>query len=142
MGNKVLILGNSNHINDIRFDKLSEDIVTLGSNRIWYKYMPDILSVTDIQIYEDMCDKTDFDKLFMNTKIITNDWLDDQAGERCSEPQQGEFAFFGTEKLVDGTHIGHLQTPTKLDSKESKGHIPDLPERETWFFVHSKKRSN
>lgn len=71
---KVLILGNSNHINKIDFDRLNDDVITLGVNRIWYKFIPDYFTFSDSIIYNELMEKKMFSKL-NNSKIILNDWM-------------------------------------------------------------------
>jgi hypothetical protein len=36
--------------------------------------------------------------------------------------------------LVDGTHIVHLERPTKLDAQKPEAHVPDLPEAKSGLF--------
>jgi hypothetical protein len=47
---KVLVLGNDPQINDIEFDRLDKNIITLGINRIWLKYIPDYFFFNDYEI--------------------------------------------------------------------------------------------
>ncbi len=59
---------------------------------------------------------------------VADDGLDDEAGERRGEPEHGNLVRARAEVLVDGTHVGHLQTPAELDAEEAEAHVPDLPE--------------
>ena len=33
----------------------------------------------------------------------------------------------GAQVFVDGAHVGHLQSPAKLNAEEAEAHVPDLP---------------
>ena len=66
------------------------------------------------------------------------DRLHDQAGDGRGEPEQRKLALVRSEPFVDRRHIAHLQTPAELDSEESEGHVPDLPEREGRFVLHGR----
>ncbi|XWK65422.1 hypothetical protein RBB80_17055 [Tunturiibacter gelidiferens] len=59
---------------------------------------------------------------------VADDGLDEQAGEWGGEPQDGDLIGAGSEVLVDGTHVGHLEAPSELNAEEAEAHIPDLPE--------------
>ena len=63
-----------------------------------------------------------------------NKGLHNQAGQRRGEPQHGDLLRLGAEVLVNGTHVGHLQSPSKLDAHEPKTHVPDFPETQIPFF--------
>lgn len=74
--NKVLLIGNSKHVNSIEFDKLNNSLITIGANRIWYKYIPNYLAFTDPEIYMEMIDKKiNIQEHFKNCNIISNDWF-------------------------------------------------------------------
>jgi len=76
VNNKVLILGNSQHIDAINFGKIADDVTVIGVNRIWYKYIPEYLFFSDIIIYNDMISKgVNFDEKFKNTTIFTSEWI-------------------------------------------------------------------
>ena len=74
VAHKVLILGNSNQINDINFNKLDGKITTIGVNRIWYKYSPNYLVFSDTEIYKELKEQKAFDKL-KDTNIIVSEWI-------------------------------------------------------------------
>lgn len=71
---KVLVLGNSNHLNSINFNKLDKNITTIGVNRIWYKFIPDYFVFSDMEIYKELINQKAFEKL-KNSKIITTEWF-------------------------------------------------------------------
>ena len=52
--NKILVLGNSPHINEIEFDKLDPSIKTIGVNRIWLKHYPSYFFFNDNPILEEL----------------------------------------------------------------------------------------
>lgn len=84
---KVLVLGNSNFINYIEFNKLQPNILTFGVNRIWLKYFPnyfffqdkpiltelnsDIISRSKL-VAKSVCFTSD---LISNSNIILPNWL-------------------------------------------------------------------
>lgn len=51
---KILVLGNSPHINEIEFDKLDPNIKTIGVNRIWLKHYPSYFFFNDNPILEEL----------------------------------------------------------------------------------------
>jgi hypothetical protein len=51
---KILVLGNSPHINEIEFDRLDPRIKTIGVNRIWLKHLPDYFFFNDNDIVEEL----------------------------------------------------------------------------------------
>ena len=68
---------------------------------------------------------------------MAHDGLHNEAGERRGNPEDGQFALFGAEVLVDRAHVGHLQAPAELDAHEPETHVPDLPEGKT-RFIHAR----
>jgi hypothetical protein len=40
-----------------------------------------------------------------------------------------------TEMLENGTHVGHLQTPAKLNAKESHAHVDELEKIQSFSFI-------
>ncbi len=60
---------------------------------------------------------------------LADERLDEQAGERGGEPQDGNLVRRCAEILIDGAHVGELQRPAKLDAQEAEVHVPDLRER-------------
>ncbi len=57
---------------------------------------------------------------------VPNERLHQQAGERRGQPQDWDLVGMRTQVLIDGAHVGLLQTPAKLDAKETKAHVEDL----------------
>lgn len=51
---KILVLGNSPHINEIEFDRLDPNIKTIGVNRIWLKHFPNYFFFNDNDIIEEL----------------------------------------------------------------------------------------
>ena len=73
---KVLVLGNDTQINDIEFDRLGSDIVTLGVNRIWLKHIPNYLFFNDYDIVEELNHAPEtLAQLRQNSTIFSSDWL-------------------------------------------------------------------
>jgi hypothetical protein len=52
--NKILVLGNSPHINEIEFEKLDPRIKTVGINRIWLKHYPNYFFFNDWDIVKEL----------------------------------------------------------------------------------------
>lgn len=54
--NNFLVLGNDNFINQIDFEKIKnlKNITTVGVNRIWHKFLPDILFFIDVEIITEL----------------------------------------------------------------------------------------
>ena len=59
---------------------------------------------------------------------MSDDGLDDESGERRSQPEDRNLVGAGAQVFVDGAHVGHLESPAKLNAEESEAHVPDLPE--------------
>ena len=59
---------------------------------------------------------------------VTDDGLNDESGKRRSKPQHRNLIGLGPQKFVDGTHVGHLQCPAKLNTHKPETHVPDFPE--------------
>jgi hypothetical protein len=73
---KVLVLGNDPQINSIEFDKLHPQIITLGVNRIWLKYIPNYFFFNDIDIIRELSRRPeDTAKLIQKSTIFSSDWL-------------------------------------------------------------------
>lgn len=51
---KVLVLGNDPQINSIDFEKIHPNIVTLGVNRIWLKFIPNYFFFSDLIISNEL----------------------------------------------------------------------------------------
>ena len=68
---------------------------------------------------------------------VSDDWLNDQSGQRRGQPKKRKLAFVSAKIFVDGGHVPHLQAPAELDAKKSETHVPDLPEAEARFRVHA-----
>lgn len=71
----VLVLGNSPQINNIDFNLIRRDIITLGVNRIWLKFVPNFLFFHDVELIREIKDHPEID--FSNTTLIVSDWLKD-----------------------------------------------------------------
>src|SRR5258708_18237202 len=68
---------------------------------------------------------------------VTDDWLNDKPGERCSQPQNRDLVGTRSKVFVDGAHVRHLQSPAELDPEEPEAHVPDLPESQPGFVHHA-----
>lgn len=71
---RVLILGNSPEINDINFKKINKDVVTIGINRIFLKFIPDFLFFNDHDIMQELINKKDEINL-KKLKCVSSDWI-------------------------------------------------------------------
>ena len=58
---------------------------------------------------------------------VADDGLNQHAGERSGQPQDGDLVGACAEIFIDGAHVGHLQAPAKLDAEEAEAHVPYLP---------------
>ena len=65
---------------------------------------------------------------------VANDWLHQQAGQRRRHPQNWNVIGLRTQRFENPAHIRVLQREPKLNSKETKTHVPDLPEGHSGFF--------
>lgn len=73
---KVLVLGNDPQINQIDFDSLSPNIITLGINRIWLKYIPNYFFFHDLTISDELIRQPEkLAKLKQNSIIFSSDWI-------------------------------------------------------------------
>jgi hypothetical protein len=73
---KVLVLGNDPQINDIEFDRLDKNIITLGINRIWLKYIPDYFFFNDYEIAQELLlNQEELAKIKSNSFTFSSDWL-------------------------------------------------------------------
>jgi hypothetical protein len=72
----VLVLGNSQDINNIDFSRLPNNIITLGVNRIWLKHIPNYFFFNDVDILEEL-DRFPETVIQLKTKSInfTSDWF-------------------------------------------------------------------
>lgn len=68
----VLVLGNGPQILDINFELIKPEVITLGVNRIWLKFVPNYLFFHDPEILYEIEKRTDID--FSNTVLIVSDW--------------------------------------------------------------------
>src|SRR5262249_58878870 len=79
---------------------------------------------------------------------VADDGLDQQSGEWRGQPELGEFIRLRSQILVDGAHVGHLQSPTKLNPQKPETHVPDRSEerrvgkecRSGWARYYDRKR--
>ena len=67
---------------------------------------------------------------------MANNGLDDQTGYGGRNPKYGDLTNIRTKCLKYATYIGQLERPAKLDPKESKTHVPYLPEAKSRFVFH------
>lgn len=73
---KVLVLGNDPQINDIEFDRLGSNIITLGVNRIWLKHIPTYYFFNDPEIIDELSEHPEkLVELKMNSTSFSSDWL-------------------------------------------------------------------
>lgn len=73
---KVLVLGNSPQINQIEFNLLHDDVITLGINRIWLKYIPNYFFFHDLIISNELqASPEDLAKLIQHSTIFSSDWI-------------------------------------------------------------------
>ena len=73
--NKVLVLGNSPFINQIDFNRLPKDLVTIGVNRIWLKHIPTYFFFNDSAILTELSKSDLFSDIVRKTKSFSSDWL-------------------------------------------------------------------
>ena len=79
---KILVLGNGPSINDIDFDKIDKDIITIGTNRIWLKYIPNMFYFHDPKIFQELnSNRVMLNRIRQHSKIITSDWLTAQCAK-------------------------------------------------------------
>lgn len=72
---RILVLGNGPFINDIDFDRIQNDIITFGVNRIWLKHYPDYFFFHDPDIMYELLNRKDtITELMSNSKSFTSDW--------------------------------------------------------------------
>ena len=68
---RVLLLGNSPQINEIQFDRIADDVITLGLNRIWLKYIPKYFFFHDLIISNELSRHPEtLAKLIQNSTIF------------------------------------------------------------------------
>ena len=73
---KVLILGNSPYINQIKFDLLDPNVITVGVNRIWHVYNPNYFFFHDYEILDELRNhREEFQQLRKDSTFISSDWL-------------------------------------------------------------------
>jgi hypothetical protein len=77
---RILVLGNDPQINDIEFDRLAPDVITLGVNRIWLKHIPTYYFFNDYDILQELCQHQErLLSIQSNSKCFSSDWLAQQA---------------------------------------------------------------
>src|SRR6185437_7485333 len=59
---------------------------------------------------------------------VADNRLYDQPRKGRGEPEDGNLVGTSAQVFIDGAHVGHLQSPAKLNAEESEAHVPDLPE--------------
>jgi len=73
---KILVLGNSPHINQIDFTRLPSNVITLGTNRIWLKHAPNYFFFNDYEIIKELnLHPEKLAQLRQNSNIFSSDWL-------------------------------------------------------------------
>lgn len=72
----ILVLGNGPQINDIHFNRLSPNIITLGINRIWLAHIPHYFFFNDLIISNELLSYPDtLESLKKNSIIFSSDWI-------------------------------------------------------------------
>lgn len=72
----VLILGNGPSINDINFDRLRPDVITVGVNRIFHVHIPDYFFFHDLEIATELHRRPKvLQELRENSVIFSSDWI-------------------------------------------------------------------
>ena len=66
---------------------------------------------------------------------VADDGLHQQPGQRRRQPQDRDLVGARAQIFVDGAHVGHLQSPAKLNAEEPETHVPDLPEALSVVFA-------
>ena len=56
---------------------------------------------------------------------MADDRLDQQAGQRRRDPQDGQRIDLGAQGLEDAAGVGVLQAEADLDAEEADAHVPD-----------------
>mgnify|MGYP001366722725 CR=1 FL=1 len=79
MKNKVLLIGNGPSIDRIDFTRISQNVITVGTNRAWMKLIPNYLFFNDPKIFQELdnCPR-ELEQLKKHTKIVSSDWLEKQ----------------------------------------------------------------
>jgi len=73
---RVLVLGNDPQINEIEFDRLAPDVITLGVNRIWLKHIPNYLFFNDWVIIDELTANPEIlQAITQKTQVFSSDWL-------------------------------------------------------------------
>ena len=78
MTKKILVLGNSPHINQIEFNRLDPTITTIGVNRIWLKHYPDYFFFNDYPIVKELerpDNKVHLAKLTQRSTCYSSSWI-------------------------------------------------------------------
>lgn len=80
---KILVLGNDPQINNIAFERLNKNVITLGVNRIWLKHIPNYFFFNDYDIVEEL-EKSPETLVHLQTKstIFSSDWIQTEAKKR------------------------------------------------------------
>lgn len=72
----VLVLGNDPFINQIQFERLKSDVITLGVNRIWLKHIPNYFFYNDAEITLELNKLPEvIEKLKQKSVIFASNWL-------------------------------------------------------------------
>lgn len=80
---KILVLGNDPQINQIEFEKLHSNVITLGVNRIWLKHIPNYFFFNDYDIIDELERAPEtLVQLRTNSTIFSSDWLRMEAKKR------------------------------------------------------------
>jgi hypothetical protein len=73
---KVLVLGNDTQINEIQFDRLPKNIITLGVNRIWLKHTPNYFFFNDYEMIKELrAHPEHLAKIKTYSTSYSSDWL-------------------------------------------------------------------
>jgi hypothetical protein len=65
---------------------------------------------------------------------MADDGLNDQAGDGCGDPEDGDILNPRTERLKNTAHIGILEGEAKLNAEKPETHVPDLPKGKVSLF--------
>ena len=91
---KVLVLGNDPQINNIDFERLQKNVITLGVNRIWLKHIPNYFFFNDYDIVEELEKYPEIiAKLKTQSTIFSSDWIKTEAKKRKSNIPQWTTVF-------------------------------------------------
>ncbi len=65
---------------------------------------------------------------------MSDDGLNDQAGDGCCNPKNGNILYAGSQCLKNAAYVGILECEAKLNAQEPETHVPDLPKGKVSLF--------